>query len=131
MQGEELSIDDFSNVIDLSWAARKKWYFIGVRFSMQVLELDVIEKNNNNDIDEQFRKMIKKWLEMGGTGCTWKAIYDALRHHTVGLNSIAEELKKRLPSLHKGQKKYNCGAVFKSSTFNYRYMSKTQSCITG
>jgi hypothetical protein len=98
--GEELSIEYFSDVISLSWDARKKWYFIGVRLSMPVSELDVIEKNKN-DIDEQFRNMIKKWLEMGGKGCTWKAVYDALRHHTVGHNSIAEELKKTLPSIHK------------------------------
>ena len=87
MQGEELSIDDFSNVIHLSWAARNKWKSIGVRFSMLVSDLDVIENNNKNDIDKQFRNMIKKWLEMGGKGCTWKAVYDALRHHTVGHNS--------------------------------------------
>ena len=121
MQGEELSIDDIRNVLDLSWNAREKWHLIGVRFSMEASELGVIERDNKNDIEEQFRNMIKKWLEMGGKGCTWKAVYDALRHHTVGHNSIAEYLKKRLPSLHKGQEKYYYyGAEKKDSTFNYR-----------
>ena len=76
------------------WPARTKWYFIGVRFNIQASQLDVIERNDS-DIDSQFRNMIKKWLDIG-EGCTWRAVYDALRDSTVNHNATAEELKEKI-----------------------------------
>ena len=102
------------------WRARTKWYFIGVRFNIQVSQLDVIEKNDS-DIDRQFGNMIKKWLDIGD-GCTWKAVYDALRHHTVDHNKTAEELKIQLKQRIKGQQDNNSTTlyVFKVNFFFYR-----------
>ena len=65
------------------WNARTKWYFIGVRFGLAAPQLDAIDVEEK-EVDEKFRKMVKKWLETG-EGCTWNAVYDALKHPTVGI----------------------------------------------
>ena len=83
------------------WNARPKWYFIGVRFNIPVSELDTIDKNNPNSIDDKFKDMIKKWLEIG-QNCTWKAIHDALQHPTVDHGAIAKELITSQPPSIKG-----------------------------
>ena len=101
-QNEELSDDDFSTILERMWNAKNKWYFIGVRFNIPVSELDTIETNNPK-VENQFIGMIKKWLEMG-QNCTWKAIHDALKHHTVDCGSIAKEFEQWiLTRLVKGQ----------------------------
>ena len=94
--------DDLKDILDFMWPARTKCYFIGVRFNIQASQLDVIERNDPNNIDSQFRNMVKKWLDIGD-GCTWKAVYDALRHPTVDHNKTAEELKIQLKQRIKGQ----------------------------
>ena len=94
-QGEELSTADLGKVFCQVRGAGTKWYFIGMLFEIPTSQLDAIDKNNPNDIYGKFKDMIKKWLELG-EGCTWEAVYDALRHPTVGHKSIAEELKKWL-----------------------------------
>ena len=75
--------------------ARLKWYFIGVRFNIKAPDLDVIEKNNQKDIDKMFIEMIKNWLNTE-TSCTWRAVYDALRHPSVGYSAVANKLKEWL-----------------------------------
>ena len=100
-QDEGLSTNDLGRVFGQISAAVDKWDFIGMQFEIPTPDLDAIDKNNPNDVYRKFKDMIKKWLELG-EGCTWKAVYDALRHPTVGHNSLAEELKKWLSSPEKG-----------------------------
>ena len=102
LQDFELCADDFKDILEFILPARIKWYFIGVRFNIPVSELDVIERNDPNNINRQFGNMIKKWLDIGD-GCTWRAVYDALRHPTVDQNKTAEDLKTQLEQWRKGQ----------------------------
>ena len=92
MQDKNVSTDDMKEIVAKTWDARSKWYFIGFRFNLKASELDVIDKNNK-EVDEKFMKMIEFWLH-NGTGCTWRAVYEALKHTIVNRNDIAEELKK-------------------------------------
>ena len=90
-QGDvELSIADLPTVLDKMWNARTKWYFIGVRFEIMAPDLDAIEAGSKN-IGDMFRKMIATWLEKGRAR-TWRAIYNALEHPTVGQHSLANDI---------------------------------------
>ena len=86
--------DDLKDILAFMWPARTKWHFIGLRFNIQASQLKVIEKNDS-DIDNRFLNMINKWLDIG-EGCTWRAVYDALRHSTVDHNATAEKLKEKI-----------------------------------
>ena len=118
LQEIELCADDFKDILGFMWPARTEWFRIGLRFNIPVSELKFIEKN---DSDRQFENMINKWLDIGKY-CTWRAVYDALGHPTVGQNKIAEDLKIQLKQRIKGQQDNNSTTlyVFKVNFFFYR-----------
>ena len=88
MQGSQLTEDDYADVLDALWAARVKWYNIGVRFKIKPSDLDPI--NMEMDVDTKLQKMIRVWLN-SGRNCTWKAVVEALSHHTVDMLKVAKE----------------------------------------
>ena len=47
---------------------------------------------NENDVEERFQRMLTTWLK-AGKGCNWKHICEALGHHTVGMQHMAEKLR--------------------------------------
>ena len=95
IQDTEIAVDDLGVVMEKLWDARTKWYYIGVQFGITVSDLDVIEMEPKSDVTEMFRKMIMTWLKKG-ENCTWRTVYDALKHCTVEQQRIAENLKSWL-----------------------------------
>ena len=84
-----MTIDNFAEVQEAMWSARKKWYNIGVRFKVGVLDLDVIDKES--DIETKFNEVIKTWLNRG-VNCTWQTICDVLKHSTVDMEGLANNI---------------------------------------
>ena len=76
-------------MLDALWAARTKWYNIGVRFRIRITDLDTIDMETA-DVEVKLRKMLSMWLKSGGD-CTWKAVVEALSHHTVDMLKVAKE----------------------------------------
>ena len=76
------------------WYARRTWHNIGVRFEIGVLDLEVIDKES--DIDTKFNEMIKRWLNRG-VNCTWRTICDVLKHPTVHMEGLANNIGMILP----------------------------------
>ena len=89
MQGSQLTEDDYPEVLDALWAARVKWYNIGVRFRIKISNLDTIDMEAV-DVEVKLRKMLSMWLKSRGD-CTWKAVVEALSHHTVDMLKVAKE----------------------------------------
>lgn len=75
-------------MLDALWAARVKWYYIGARFKLKASDLDTIDMET--EVDVKFRKMVSMWLK-SGRNCTWKAVVEALSHHTVDMLKVARE----------------------------------------
>ena len=78
---------------DVLWEAKLKWYNIGLRLKMKSHELDAINKEAGDDTGEKLTLMIKSRLNMA-EHCTWKDLYEALKHHTVCMQDVADKLKK-------------------------------------
>ena len=87
-----MSTDDFAEVQAALWRARSQWYNIGVRLKMDTTDLDVIDKEAGYEIKDMFNRMILSWLKTTGP-CTWKVLYKALRHPTVNMPDVAQEIK--------------------------------------
>ena len=60
MQVSQLTEDDYPDVFDALWAARAKWYNIGLRFRIKASDLDTIDMEG--DAEVKLRKMLSKWL---------------------------------------------------------------------
>ena len=86
-----LTIDDFADVQSALWGARSKWFDIGVRLRLKITDLDAIDREAGLDLEGKFRRMIKSWLECGQSR-TWKALRGALKHHTVNLPELAQQI---------------------------------------
>ena len=89
-----MRIDDFAEVQEALWEARLKWYNIGVRLELVVSDLDCIDAEVGIGLEDKFNRMIQKRLRQR-KACTWRELYDVLRHPTVGMPGVAAELKKQ------------------------------------
>ena len=71
------------------------------RFGMNLLqdsncvEVDIIVNNHNhNGTEAVVLEILKKWLHMGGSTCTYQYLMDRLRESELG--SLADEIKESL-----------------------------------
>jgi hypothetical protein len=80
---------DLAKVKRTIWAARSKWYDLGLELGITSDDLDTIE-GDYKKIDPQFRAMLKVWLR--SDHATWSALADALRQRPVGYEDLANEL---------------------------------------
>ena len=101
-----LTIDDFADVQSAIWAARSKWYNIGVQLRLSVPDLQAIDNEPGLDLESKFRKMIISWLERGQR-CTWRALRETLKHHAVNLPGLAQQLET------------NCGLDKSKNSFSF------------
>lgn len=60
---------------------------------MKIHDLESIEKEPGSDNEEKFNRMVKSWLRMLEPR-TWSVLYEALKHPTVNMPDIADEVKK-------------------------------------
>ena len=76
-----------------------KWKDVGeVLLLSGVLEagcLEIIEKDNPSNVTECCRQMFIKWLETD-KDASWEQLLMALQSPAVQLNSLAEQIKKKL-----------------------------------
>ena len=85
--------DDLAEVQGVLWEAKLKWYNIGLRLKMKSHELDAIDQEAGDDTGKKLTQMIKSRLNMAEP-CTWKDLYEALKHQTVCMQDVADKLKK-------------------------------------
>lgn len=90
-QLKQLNHGDYAEVQEAMWEARSQWFKIGVRFHLDIHELNVIDMDNSGDVDKKFHKMLDAWFR-NGKNRTWKAICDVLRHNTVSMANLAEKV---------------------------------------
>lgn len=88
-----MDIDDFAEVQEAVWEARSKWYNIGIRLKLKVPDLDCIDAEPGINVEEKFNRMVKSWLKMTES-CTWPALCEALKHPTVAMPNVAEEVMR-------------------------------------
>ena len=76
-----------------------KWKALGeVLLHRDIVEtgyLEIIEKNNPNNLEECCKKMFIKWLETD-KDASWEQLITALQSSAVQLNTLAEQIKKKL-----------------------------------
>ena len=89
-----LNISDLHKVQDAIWAARAKWYDIGLRLGISADTLDAIDNAHQHKPEECFTHTIKEWLRNDDPRPTWEALADALRSPVVGHAHLAENLSK-------------------------------------
>ena len=88
-----MNIDNFGEVQEAIWEARHKWYNIGVRLKLEVSDLDAIDAESGINLEEKFNRMIKCWLKRIEP-CTWTDVCEALKHPTVAMPNVAENMKR-------------------------------------
>ena len=91
-----LTQDDFSDVHSVLWEARSKWFNIGLQLQLKVTALKAIDEEQER-LEDKLREMILSWLQHGQR-CTWRALRKALRHHTVDLPQLAQQIKTKYGS---------------------------------
>ena len=79
-------------MLEDTFDAQTKWYFIGLYLGLTPLILSAI-KSNNPSFQEQYTEMLLGWIN--GGPATVKRLIDALEANTVQMNGIANRLKEK------------------------------------
>ena len=56
--------------------------------------VSTIKKDKNNDCREVTMEILKRWIDAGGSNCTYKFLMDCLRK--IGLGGLAEDINSNL-----------------------------------
>ena len=88
----QLRPDDLGDVQEAVFAARTKWYNIGLRLRVPVATLDSI-KGEYSDNRDQLRETLKAWLQTSEGG-TWTVLVRALETQIVGEPKLAVTLRE-------------------------------------
>ena len=56
--------------------------------------VSTIKKNKNNDCREVTMEILRRWIDAGGSNCTYKFLIDCLRK--IGLGGLAEDINSNL-----------------------------------
>ncbi len=84
---------DVTEVCDQLDGVKVRWEIIGQHLDLpnKILE-DIKDEYRNNQ--KRLRKMILAWLKgRGQKPPTWQSLINALKHHTVGENATAEDIR--------------------------------------
>ena len=92
-QVKQLNFKDYADVQEAMWEARCQWFNIGVRFHLNIHDLNSINVDPG-DVDVKFNKMLDAWFR-NGENRTWEAICDVLQHNTVGMSCLANEVRTK------------------------------------
>ena len=85
---------DLGTLVTELYEARTKWYFVGLELKVPVNVLDTIESESNDEA-KMFLRVLKTALERVEPLLTWKAVVEALRSRTVGLEVLAETIEAK------------------------------------
>ena len=83
-----LDKNDLNNVLPRVWPARSKWYLIGCLLGIDIVTLEAIKRDNRNQSDDCFTRMLSTWLHGDTTLATWKSLVDVLQSPVVGVRVI-------------------------------------------
>ena len=95
----DLVPDNLKDVQDLVWDVRTKWSNLGLELGIKIADLEVIEKNNSNDVDTCFKKMLLMWLRMVDPFPSWEDLVSALEKSSVGRKDIAEKIRDSIATI--------------------------------
>ena len=90
-----VSLKDLGTVLDETFAARSKWYYIGLKLGMEASELDAIKKDNAEAVKDCYLEALKCWLKGVAPKPTWAALAEALASDMVDEGGLAEKLREK------------------------------------
>ena len=95
------SLKGLGTVLKESFAARSKWYYIGLELGVEASELDAIKKDNP-EVKDCYLEALKCWLKSVAPKPTWAALAEALASDMVDEGGLAEKLREKYcPASHK------------------------------
>ena len=86
-----LNTEHLAAVRSKVWEARAKWYDIGLELGIHAGTLNAIKSDNDN-VGDQFREMLWKWLNKVDPPPTRKQLAKALESPSVGHGHLAEQI---------------------------------------
>ena len=87
-----LATKDLGDVQSAVFAARTKWYDIGLKLNVPVDTLDSISTDGQfHNHGEKLRETLKLWLKTAKP--TWQDIVDALKSRVVGEPRLASDIE--------------------------------------
>ena len=90
-----LSVKDLKVLLPELFAARKKWYDIGLLLEVPVGTLVAIRSENKDDLGACLREMLHFALQSLSLELTWKTITDTLKNVVVGEGRLADTLLQK------------------------------------
>ena len=87
-------MDDLGTLVDELHDARTRWYYVGLKLKVPVDVLDAIE-SESDDQAERFLRVLKAALKRVEPLLTWRAVVEALRSRTVGMELLAETIEAK------------------------------------
>ena len=86
---------DLKTVRTALWDARCKWYDIGVELDLDTATLDSINTTHCKQVEDCFREILSKWLEVATPCPSWKALVKALRSPAVDFPQVASKIESK------------------------------------
>ena len=90
-----VSLKDLGTVLKESFAARSKWYYIGLELGVEASELDAIKKDNPEAVKDCYLEALKCWLKGVAPIPTWAVLAEALASDMVDEGGLAEKLREK------------------------------------
>ena len=87
-----VSLNDLGTVLEETFAARSKWYYIGLKLGVEASELDAIKKDNPEAVKDCYLEALKCWLKGVVPKPTWA---EALASDMVDEGGLAEKLREK------------------------------------
>ena len=87
-------MDDLGTLVDELHDARTKWYYVGLRLKVSVSKLEAI-KGEHDDLADRLLEMLMEALKRVEPLLTWRAVVEALRSPTVGLQLLAKKIEAK------------------------------------
>jgi hypothetical protein len=80
-------------VQNAAWAARCKWYDIGVELGLDMSTLDTININCREVMEDCFREALGEWLKNVSPKASWE-VAGALESPSVGYPHLADKIRQ-------------------------------------
>ena len=77
------------------WDAKCKWYNLGLELDLNPPTLAAIKSNFHGMVEDCFREVLLKWLEVATPYPSWKALVKALRAPAVDFPQVASKIESK------------------------------------
>ena len=104
---DRLTPAHLSQVLDLVWEARTKYYSIGLELQLPSDTIDAIEKSRAYRVETIYTEMIKECLKLGLV--TQEKLADAVSSRQVGFQYLSTDILAKKFTVSKTQK---CKLIF-------------------